>query len=153
MTRRQGRGPEDDTLGETDACSWEARWVREQARRLGLALDEGEVALRDEDDRHALRASLVRALAACWPEFSAAEVCRLNFLAYRRTTGRLQPPAPLGTAGTHLAAEAAAYLRKPPPLPPQPPHAPATSVPPLWRSWLDAERPRGSVHSPRDAFE
>jgi hypothetical protein len=120
--------------------------VREQLTRLGLALDEGEVALRDEDDRHAIRASLVSALAACWPEFSAVEVRRLNFLAYRRTTGRLQPPAPLGVAGTHLAAEIAAYLR-------WPPHVGAVGVPPLWRSWLDAQRPSGSVHSPREAFE
>jgi hypothetical protein len=122
--------------------------VGEQARRLGLALDDGEVAVRDEDDRHALRASLVRALAACWPEFSAAEVRRLSFLAYRRTTGRLHPPAPLSAAGTRLAAEIAAYLRTP-----LPPHGAAVGVPPLWRTWLDAQRPPGSVHSPRDAFE
>jgi hypothetical protein len=129
--------------------------VREQARRLGLALDEGEVALRDEGDRHAIRTSLVSALAACWPVFTIAEVGRLSFLAYRRTTGRLQPPAPLGAEGTRLAAEIAAYLRRPPPLPPapQPPHGEVAGVPPLWRSWLDAQRPPGSVHSPRDAFE
>jgi hypothetical protein len=146
MTRPQVTWPEDTMPGGTDGCSREARWVGEQARRLGLALDEGEVALRDEDDRHTLRASLVRALAACWPEFSAAEVRRLSFLAYRRTTGRLQPPAPLGAVGTHLAAEISAYLRWPPP-------GGAVGVPPLWRSWLDAQRPPGSVHSPRDAFE
>jgi hypothetical protein len=149
MTRPRVTRPADTTPGGTDAWSWQDRWVREQVTRLGLALDEEEGALQDEGDQQALRASLVRALAACWPEFSAAEVRRLTFLAYRRATGRLHPPAPLRAAGTHLAAEIAAYLRTPP----LPPHGAAGGVPPLWRSWLDAQRPPGSVHSPRDAFE
>jgi hypothetical protein len=127
--------------------------VREQPTRLGLALDEEEVAPGDECELPALQASLLAVLAACWPEFSAAEVRRLTFQVYRRTTGRLHPPAPLGAAGTHLAAEIAAYLRRPAPPAPQPRYAMVVGVHPHWRAWLDAQRPRGSVASPRDAWE
>jgi hypothetical protein len=153
MTRPQVTWPVDTRPGGTDGCSREDRWVREQAGRLRLALDEGAVALRDEDDRQALRTSLVRALAACWPEFSAAEVRRLNFLAYRRTTGHLHPPAPLSAAGTHLAAEIAAYLHRPPLPAPQPPTAAAVGVPPLWRAWLDAQGPPRRAQRPWEAYE
>ena len=153
MTRRQGTGPEDRAPSGTDARSQEAHWVREQVTRLGLEVDEEEVAAGDEHHPPALHASVLAVLAACWPEFSAAEVRRLSFLAYRRSTGRLQPPAPLRPVGTQLAEEIAAYLRTPPPPAPQLPRATAVGVPPLWRSWLDAQRPPGSVHSPRDAFE
>jgi hypothetical protein len=93
------------------------------------------------------------ALAACWPEFSAAELRRLRFLAYRRATGRLRPPAPLRATGVHLAEEIAAYLRDPPPPAPQLQHAAALGVPLLWRAWLDAQRPLRSSGSPREAFE
>jgi hypothetical protein len=127
--------------------------LREQARRLRRALVGGEVALRDEDERHAIRTSLLAVLAACWPEFSAAEVRRLSFQVYCRSTGRLHLPAPLGAVGTHLAEEIAAYLRTPPPPAPQPDYAAGVGMDPLWRAWQDAKRPRGSVHSPRDAVE
>jgi hypothetical protein len=91
-------------------------------------------------------------LAACWPEFSAAELRRLHFLAYRRVTGRLRPPRPLRAAGVRLAAEIAAYLRTPVPPPvPVPQHAAAPDVPPLWRAWLDAQRPPHRSHRPRHA--
>jgi hypothetical protein len=125
--------------------------VSEQATRLGLALNEEEVAPADVGELPAMHTSLLAVLAACWPEFSAAEVRRLTFQVYRRTAGRLHPPAPLGAAGTHLAAEVAAYLRTPP-LAPQPQRATGGGMPPHWRSWLDTQRPPGSVHSPRDAF-
>jgi hypothetical protein len=152
-TRPRCSGPEDDTPGGTDAGSQEARWVCEQATHLGLELEEEEVAQGDVRELPALHASLLAALAACWPEFSAAEVRRLSFQVYCRTTGRLHPPRPLRAVGTHLAAEIAAYLRTPPPLAPQPHYAAAVGVPHLWRSWVDAQQPPGSVHSPRDAFE
>jgi hypothetical protein len=127
--------------------------VREQVTRLGLALDEEEVAPGDVRELPALQASLLAVLAACWPEFSATEVRRLTFQVYRRTTGHIHPPAPLGAAGTPLAAEIAAYLRRPAPPAPRPQDAVVASVHPHWRAWLDAQRPRGSVASPRDAFE
>jgi hypothetical protein len=88
------------------------------------------------------------ALAARWPEFSAAEVCRLRFLAYRRATGRLRPPKPLRAAGARLAAEVAAYLRTPAPLPPG---VAAVEVPPLWWAWLAAQRPPQRSPGPRGA--
>ena len=53
MTRRAG-----GVLSGTDAWSREARWVRERAARLGLALDEEELALQDVHDLQALHASL-----------------------------------------------------------------------------------------------
>jgi hypothetical protein len=153
MTRIQEIGPENDTPDGTDAGSQEARWVCEQVTRLGLALDEEEeVAPGDARELPALHASLLAALAACWPEFGAAEVRRLSFQVYCRTTGRHHPPAPLGAVGTHLAGEIAAYLRTRPPAP-QPQYAAAVGVPPRWHAWLEAPRPRGSVPSPRDAFE
>jgi hypothetical protein len=77
------------------------------------------------------------ALTARWPQFSAPELHRLRFLAYRRATGQLRPPGPLCPAGVRLAEEIAAYLRTPAP-PPQ--YAAAGGVPPLWRAWLDAQR-------------
>jgi hypothetical protein len=81
-------------------------------------------------------------LAACWPEFSAAELRRLHFLAYRRAAGRLRPPRPLRAAGVRLAGEIAAYLRAPAPPPaPQVQDAAVVDVPPLWRAWLEAQRP------------
>jgi hypothetical protein len=126
--------------------------MHEQTTRLGLALDEEEVATGDVGALPAMQASVLAVLAACWPEFSAAEVRRLIFQVYRRTTGYIHPPAPLGAAGTHLADEIASYLRTPPPAP-QPGYAVAVGVHPLSAAWLDAQRPRGSVHSPRDAFE
>jgi hypothetical protein len=48
----------DKMLSGTDAWSREARRVWEQATRLGLALDEEELALLDVCDLQALRASL-----------------------------------------------------------------------------------------------
>jgi hypothetical protein len=92
------------------------------------------------------------ALAARWPPFSAPELRRLQFLAYRRTTGRLRPPAPLGAAGTQLAAEIAASLHTPvPPAPPRPAAA-AVGVPPLWRAWLAAQQLAPRAHRPGDAL-
>ena len=79
------------------------------------------------------------ALTACWPAFSAPELSRLRFLAYRRATGRLRPPGPLRAAGARLAAEIAAYLHAPAAAPaPQVRIAAALDVPPLWRAWLEA---------------
>jgi hypothetical protein len=93
------------------------------------------------------------ALGAYWPEFSAAELRRLHFLAYRRATGRLRPPRRLRTAGVRLAEEIAAYLRTPAPRPPAPQvrDAAAPDVPPLWRAWLEAQRPAQRVPVPRAA--
>jgi hypothetical protein len=48
----------DTMLSGTDAWSREARRVWERAARLGLALDEAELALLDVRDLQALRASL-----------------------------------------------------------------------------------------------
>jgi hypothetical protein len=48
----------DKMLSGTDAWSREAQRVWEQATRLGLALDEVELALLDVRDLQALRASL-----------------------------------------------------------------------------------------------
>jgi hypothetical protein len=127
--------------------------VREQVTRLGLEVDEEEVAPGDEHNPAALHASVLAVLAACWPEFSAAEVCRLSFQVYCRSTGRLHPPAPLGVVGTHLAAEIAAYLRTPLPPTPQPHYAAAAGAPPLWRAWLDAQEPPRRAQSRWDAFE
>jgi hypothetical protein len=45
-------------MGGTDAWSCAARRVREQATRLGLALDEEDLALQDVRDLQALHASL-----------------------------------------------------------------------------------------------
>ena len=53
MTRLAG-----GVLSGTDAWSREVRRVRERATRLGLALDEEELALQDVHDRQALHASL-----------------------------------------------------------------------------------------------
>jgi hypothetical protein len=58
MTQPLGTGWEDTTPGGTAAWRREAWLVREQAPRLGLALEVGEVALRDGRDLPALRASL-----------------------------------------------------------------------------------------------
>jgi hypothetical protein len=128
--------------------------MREQVTRLGLEVDEEEVARGDEPNPPARHAALLAVLAACWPEFSAAEVCRLSFQVYCRSTGRLHPPAPLGAVGTHLAAEIAAYLRTPLPPTPKPHYAdPAAGVPPLWRSWLDRQGPARRALSRWDAFE
>jgi hypothetical protein len=91
------------------------------------------------------------ALAACWPQFSAAELRRLRFLAYRRATGRLRPPGPLRAAGVRLAEEIAAYLRTPAPPASQPQHAASPDVPPLWRAWMDAQRPPHRSRRPREA--
>jgi hypothetical protein len=83
-------------------------------------------------------------LAASWPEFSAAELRRLRFLAYRRRTGRLHPPVPLGAAGARVCAEIAAYLRTPAPLPAPAPwlqQAAAMDRPPSWRAWTAVHLP------------
>jgi hypothetical protein len=48
----------DTMLSGTDAWSREAQRVWEQATRLGVTLDEGELALLDVRDLQALRASL-----------------------------------------------------------------------------------------------
>jgi hypothetical protein len=48
----------DELLSGTDAWSREAQRVWEQATRLGLTLDEAELALLDVRDLQALRASL-----------------------------------------------------------------------------------------------
>jgi hypothetical protein len=53
MTRLAG-----GVLSGTDAWSREVRRVRERATRLGLALDEEELALQDVHDLQALHASL-----------------------------------------------------------------------------------------------
>jgi hypothetical protein len=53
MTRLEVTTPRD-----TDAWSREARRVRERATRLGLALDDEDLALRDVHDLQALHASL-----------------------------------------------------------------------------------------------
>jgi hypothetical protein len=91
------------------------------------------------------------ALAACWPEFSTPELRRLSFLAYRRAAGRLRPPRALRAAGVRLAEEIAAYLRAPAPPAPQMQHAAAPDVPPLWRAWLEAQRPAQRAPMPRAA--
>jgi hypothetical protein len=152
-TRPRCSGPEDNTPGGTDACAREVRWEHEQAARLELALDEEEVAPQDEGDQQALRTSLLTALAACWPEFSVAEVRRLTFLVYRRATGHIHSPTPLRAAGTHLAAEIASYLRSPPPLAPPPQDAAVVGMPLLWRAWLDAQGLPRRWQGPWEAFE
>ena len=61
MDRHGGRAMtrlEDNTPRDTDAWSREARRVRERATRLGLALDEEDLALHDVHDLQALHASL-----------------------------------------------------------------------------------------------
>ena len=58
MTRLEVTTPRD-----TDAWSREARRVRERATRLGLALDEEELALQDVRDLQALHARTLRRTA------------------------------------------------------------------------------------------
>ena len=61
MDRHGGRAMtqlEDNTPRDTDAWSRAARRVRERATRLGLALDDEDLALRDVHDLQALHASL-----------------------------------------------------------------------------------------------
>jgi hypothetical protein len=92
------------------------------------------------------QAENLAAWAACWPQFSAPELRRLRFVAYRRATGRLRPSAPLHPTGGRVCAEIAAYLRTPTP---RWPDTAAVGVPPLWRMWLDAHGPAQRAPSTR----
>jgi hypothetical protein len=84
---------EEDTPRDGDAWSRAARRVREQATRLGLALDDEDLALRDVHDLQALHASLqglqtgsagtrwivlgrLRAWARAWATGAAAAIPR-----------------------------------------------------------------------------
>jgi hypothetical protein len=64
--------PADNMLQRTDAWSRGAQQVREQATRLGLTLDEAELALRDVRDLQALQASLSgRGAGSAWTRWTA----------------------------------------------------------------------------------
>jgi hypothetical protein len=64
--------PADNMLQRTDAWSRGAQQVREQATRLGLTLDEEELALRDVRDLQALHASLSgRRAGSAWTRWTA----------------------------------------------------------------------------------
>ena len=60
-------------------------------------------------------------LATHWPLFSERELARLGFLAYRRQTGRIGPPAPVGAEVDALCASLLATSGPPDPQPPKRP--------------------------------
>lgn len=84
--------------------------------------------------------------ATRWPLFSEQEWNRLRFLAYRRETGRIRPPAPMSTEIDDLCVVLLAGLVQPTSEPPQtavaapritprsPRHA-RGGVPLTWAAW------------------